>query len=127
MSPLESWANPSWDRCGALPELRPKSAEVPQSYFLIGTSPFSGSSLAYSVGLRHPGKVGCSGTTGFAYLTNQCFDLFYVRLCDLLYYFPLPVTRACWQSDWTNYLMQIIQPYHAEFSMHSFLMEKLLI
>ncbi|CAG8948367.1 unnamed protein product [Penicillium salamii] len=32
-----------------------------------------------------------------------------------------------WQSDWTDYLMQILQPYHAEFFIHSFLMEKLLI
>jgi thiamine kinase-like enzyme len=32
-----------------------------------------------------------------------------------------------WQNDWTDYLMQILQPYHAEHFMHSFLMEKLLI
>ncbi|KAJ5436987.1 hypothetical protein N7445_007872 [Penicillium cf. griseofulvum] len=32
-----------------------------------------------------------------------------------------------WQSDWTDYLTQILQPYHAEFFMHSFLIEKLLI
>ena len=32
-----------------------------------------------------------------------------------------------WQSDWTDYLVQILQPYHAEYFMHSFLMEKLLI
>ncbi|KAJ5251114.1 hypothetical protein N7489_001524 [Penicillium chrysogenum] len=32
-----------------------------------------------------------------------------------------------WQSDWTDYLVQILQPYHAEYFMHSFLIEKLLI
>lgn len=32
-----------------------------------------------------------------------------------------------WQNDWTDYLMQILQPYHAEYFMHSFLMEKLLV
>lgn len=31
-----------------------------------------------------------------------------------------------WQNDWTDSLMQILQPYHAEFFIHSFLMEKLL-
>ena len=32
-----------------------------------------------------------------------------------------------WQNDWTDYLVQILEPYHAEYFMHSFLMEKLLI
>ncbi|KAJ5797005.1 uncharacterized protein N7518_005545 [Penicillium psychrosexuale] len=32
-----------------------------------------------------------------------------------------------YQNDWTDYVVQILQPYHAEFLMHSFLMEKLLL
>jgi aminoglycoside phosphotransferase (APT) family kinase protein len=31
-----------------------------------------------------------------------------------------------WQNDWTDYLIKILQPYHAEFFIHSFLMEKLM-
>lgn len=32
-----------------------------------------------------------------------------------------------WQSDWTNYVKQILQPYHTEYFMHHFLIEKLMI
>lgn len=32
-----------------------------------------------------------------------------------------------WQSDWTGYVVRILKPYHAEYFMHCFLMEKLLI
>ncbi|KAH8423949.1 aminoglycoside phosphotransferase family protein [Aspergillus melleus] len=32
-----------------------------------------------------------------------------------------------WQSDWTDCLMRALRPYHAEYFMHAFIMEKLLI
>lgn len=32
-----------------------------------------------------------------------------------------------WQSDWTDYVVRILKPYHAEYFMHCLLMEKLLI
>lgn len=32
-----------------------------------------------------------------------------------------------WQSDWTDYVVQIFQPYYAELFMRSSLMEKLLV
>ncbi|KAE8356811.1 kinase-like protein [Aspergillus coremiiformis] len=30
-----------------------------------------------------------------------------------------------WQNDWTNYLLQVLEPYYAEYTVHSFLTETL--
>ncbi|KAE8320170.1 hypothetical protein BDV41DRAFT_516851 [Aspergillus transmontanensis] len=30
-----------------------------------------------------------------------------------------------WQNDWTDYLLQVLEPYYAEYGVHRFLMETL--
>ncbi|KAJ5154949.1 uncharacterized protein N7500_010388 [Penicillium coprophilum] len=44
-------------------------------------------------------------------------------------YWEFAKTLLIWgcQNDWTEYVVRILQPYHAQYFMHQFLMEKLLI
>lgn len=42
-------------------------------------------------------------------------------------YWEFAKSLRAWQNNWLDYLMQILQPYHADFFVHSFLMEKLLL